>query len=166
MSKKKAKKKKNTAPKKKKRDIKTPLILIAVVAVVGLIIGGIYLHYRLTSLECTDFADKHFESVAAFDATGDEADLKKIYNNRYDDFRGSLDLKGDGTFSFWMDVGYADDGTHKGTYTYDRGSETLKAVFDNGDKADFKLIRNKDGAIDYIEAPYQDYKIRFVIPEV
>ena len=161
MSKKKTKKKKNQAPKKKKRDIKSLLILLAVVAVVGFIIGGFYLNYRLTSLECTDFADSHFESVKAFDASGDEANLKEVYDNRYDAFTGSLDIMGDGTFSFWMSVGYADDGTHKGEYTYDRSKEVLNATFDNGDKAKFRIIRKDGGAIDYIEAPYQDYKIRF-----
>ena len=161
MSKKKKSKKKNNAVKTVKKKSKKPMIIaLCAVAAAAAAIVAIALLNRPE--EPPKFWDKQYSSTSAYDASGDEVELKKIYNNeRYPNYQGSMSLKSDGTFSFWMGVGDPSDGTHKGTYTYDRASETVSATFDNGETAEFKVIKDSEGNIDHIEAPYGEYKIWF-----
>lgn len=164
MSKKKAKKRKPAAPKKKKRSYKSLIITLIVGAVIAGGVTAAYFIYEAGSLHNTVFADKRLVSTSAFTASGDEAELAEVYNVRYDDYQGSMRLKGDGTFTFWMTAGDPEDGTHSGTYTYDREKELITAEFDDGEKAEFKVVKKED-KLDYIEAPYQDYKVRFTLDE-
>lgn len=161
MSKKKAKRKKKPAKKPERKSRKSLITSLCVVAGAALVIGIVYIIYLNTSLAATDFADVTFNSSSAYDASKDEVDIREVYNNRYSGYQGSLTLNGDGTFSFWMTVGDPEDGTHSGDYTYDRGSNKIKAVFDSGEKATFKIIRNEDNTINHIEAPYNDYTVWF-----
>ena len=145
MSKKKKSKKKNNSVKTVKKKSKKPMIIaLCAVAAAAAAIVAIALLNRPE--EPPKFWDRQY----------------RIYNNeRYPNYQGSMSLKSDGTFSFWMGVGDPSDGTHKGTYTYDRASETVSATFDNGETAEFKVIKDSEGNIDRIEAPYGEYKIWF-----
>ena len=167
MSKKRSKKKKSPAagPKKKKIKVKNIVITACVIAAAAVACAVVYIIYLNTSLSDADFAGKMWRSTSAYDSSGDEADLKTIYNNYYRNYRGSLKLKDDGTFSFWMSVGDPTDGTHSGSYTYDRDKDIVNAVFDSGDKADFKIVRDKNKTIEHIEAPYNGYTIYFTLEE-
>lgn len=160
MSKKKNKRK-NTQKTKKKKNLK-PLIgwLSALLAIV-VIVAVSYIYYYNTSLQTTDFANTAWKSVTAYNASNKKVSIKKVYNNYYDNYQGSMELKGDGTFTFWMSVGDPSDGTHSGSYTYDRDSQILNATFGNGEEAEFKIIRNEDNTIDHIEAPYDGYTVWF-----
>ncbi|MCH5304698.1 MAG: hypothetical protein J1E41_07525 [Ruminococcus sp.] len=161
MSKKKSKKRKNPVQKKKQKDFK-PLIIAGVAAIVCVVFIVItYVVYLNTSLEATDFVNKDFKSVSAFDASGDEADMNDIYHVRYDNYQGSLSFKGDGTFELWLTPGSLDDGVHSGSYTYNRDKQVLNATFDSGDKVKFKLVRNSDGTLKRIEVPYDGYTVYF-----
>ena len=158
MSKKKNKKR-NTQ--KTKKNLK-PLIgwLSALLAIV-VIVAVSYIYYYNTSLQTTDFANTAWKSVTAYNDSNKKVSIKKVYNNYYDNYQGSMELKGDGTFTFWMNVGDPSDGTHSGSYTYDRDSQILNATFGNGEEAEFKIIRNEDNTIDHIEAPYDGYTVWF-----
>ncbi len=160
--KKKSKKRKNPYPKKKRKNYKPLIIACAVVVLCAVLIIISYVIYLNTSLEAADFVGRDFRSVSALDASGDEVDMEDIYNVRYDSYQGSLTLKGDGTFELWLTSGSADDGTHRGSYTYDREKQIINAVFDSGEKAKFKLVRNGDNTLKRIEVPYNGYTVYFV----
>lgn len=160
MSKKKNKKK-NTAPKKKRKNLKPLIAWLSVLLVIVLIVGISYIVYYNTSLQTTDFANTHWKSVTAYNDSNKKVSIIKVYNNYYDNYQGSMELKGDGTFTFWMNVGDPNDGTHNGSYTYNRDSQILNATFGNGEKTKFKIIRNEDNTIDHIEAPYDGYTVWF-----
>ncbi len=166
MSKKKAKsKKKNYTQKKKKNDFKSLIAVISVVVGIAAVILVSYLVYFYTSLESTDFANTIWRSKSAYNASDDEVDMDIVYNNKYDNYQGSLELKGDGVFTFWMSPGDPNDGTHQGEYTYDKDKNTISAKFDNGEKVTFKIIREKDNSINHIEVPYKGYNVWFYLSE-
>ena len=158
----KSKKKKKPSPKTPKKKSKKPIIIAACIAAAAVAAIVLAVIFKPAPEQAPEFLDKTYYSAYAYDASGDEAELRDVYNiDRYPNYQGSMSLKSDGTFSFWMTVGDPSDGTHKGTYTYDRSAETVKAVFDNGETAEFKVIKNSDGKIERIEAPYGEYKIWF-----
>jgi hypothetical protein len=166
MSKKKSKKKQQSNIKKpKKKNLKSLIILICVCVAICAVIVVSYFIYMSTSLEGTDFANTIWRSKSAYDASADEVDITTVYNNRYDNYQGSLTLKSSGEFEFWMSPGDPEDGTHKGDYTYDREKEQLSATFDSGEEATFKIIRNSDNTIDHIEVPYEDYTVWFYLSD-
>lgn len=160
MSKKKNKKR-NTQKTKKKRNLKPLIGWLSVLLVIVIIVAVSYIYYYNTSLQTTDFANTDWKSVSAYNDSNKKVSIEKVYNNYYDNYQGSLGLKGDGTFTFWMNVGDPNDGTHSGSYTYDRDSQILNATFGNGEEAEFKIIRNEDNTIDHIEAPYDGYTVWF-----
>lgn len=161
MSKKKSKKtKKHEIVKKKKSPKKTIIITACVVLVLALGIAGAIIADRLTNVKYLDFVGYTMYSQSAYNKDGKETDLKEIYNVRYDNYRGSLTFKEDSTFSLWMTVG-PDDGTNDGTFTYSRGDDVIKGEYKSGKKIEFKIVRNKDGSLKRIEAPYEDYTIYF-----
>ena len=159
MSKKKSKKAKKRQPPKKSGKKAVIITVCVALAAVLLIVGGVLLD-RLTNIKYVDFVGKSFQSEAAYDKKGKEVDLNEIYNVRYDNYHGSLNFKEDSTFSMWMTPG-PDDGSHNGTFTYNRGENVIGGEFKNGEKVKFKIVRNKDGTLKRIEAPYEDYTIYF-----
>lgn len=166
MSKKKTKsKKKNNIQKKKKNNLKSLIAVISVIVGIAIVILVSYLVHFYTSLESTDFANTIWRSKSAYDASADEVDIKTVYNNKYDNYQGSLELKSDGVFTFWMSPGDPNDGTHQGTYTYERDKNTISVTFDNGEEAVFKIVRDKDNSINHIEVPYDEYTVWFYLSE-
>ena len=165
MSKKKSKKTKKHQPVKKKKSNKKAVIAYICVAVAAvLIIVGAIVADRLTNLKYVDFVGHSMYSTSAYDSKGKEVDLRDVYINadRYDNYRGSLVFNEDGTFGMWMGPA-PNNGTNEGTFTYNRGENTIKAEYQNGDKIEFKIVRDKNGGIDHIEAPYEGYTIYFTL---
>ncbi len=162
MSKKKKKKRNPQIKKQKKKSLKPLIAALCITAGVLIVIIASYLIWQNTSLEATDFVNQDWVSVEARDASNDEVNIAEVYNVTYSTYNGKLGLNGDGTFTFWMKPGDESDGTHTGTYTYDRDKEILKMTFDSGDKKDFKIIRGENGTIERIEAPYEEYTIYFI----
>lgn len=158
MSQKKKTKRKKSAPTPKNKSKKPYIILLAVVLAAAAVITT-FVVMNNNARNSAGFYDRTFKSVKAYDASGDEAELQNVYNVRYDSYQGSMSLKDDGTFTFWMTPGSADDGTHGGTYTYNQDKDIIKATFGSGEKADFKIKRKTDGSIDRIEVPYQGYTV-------
>lgn len=157
------KKKRNPHTKKPKKKSIKPLIitLCAAAVVIGAIVAA-YVLWQNFSLEATDFVNKEWVSVEAFDSDGEKVDIFEVYDVTYNNYNGRLNLKGDGTFDFWMSPGDADDGTHSGSYSYDRDKEQLNMTFDSGEKAKYKIIRKND-SIERIEVPYNGYTVYFII---
>ncbi len=160
MSKKKSKKAKKLQPPKKKSGKKTVIITVCVALTAALLIVGGVLLDRFTNIKYVDFVGKSFLSKAAYDKKGKEVDLDEIYNVRYDNYHGSLNFNEDSTFSMWMTPG-PDDNSRNGTFAYNRGENIIGGEFRNGKKITFKIVRNKDGTLKRIEAPYEDCIIYF-----
>ena len=82
MSKSKKKKRKSPLPNKKKKSLKPVIITAAAVVLIAAAVIVSYLVYVNTSLSALDFTEKTLSSVKAYDASGDEAPLNKVYNVR------------------------------------------------------------------------------------
>lgn len=162
VSKKKKKAKKHQIVKKKKSNKKAIIVFVCVAVAAVLVIAGAIVADRLTNVKYADFVGKAFSSQSAYDSKGKEVDLRDVYVNaeRYDTYTGSLGFKEDSTFSMWMGPG-PDDGSHEGTFTYNMGENVINGEFKNGNKIKFKIVRDKNGALKRIEAPYEDYTIYF-----
>ena len=97
-------------------------------------------------------------SQTAKTASGDEVDIREVYNVKYSNYQGNLTFDGDNGFELWLRPGDISDGTHKGTYELD--GDKLKVSFDGGDDKEFILTRN-DGKIARIDVPFEDYVVSF-----
>lgn len=159
--KKKKNKKHHEIVKKKKSNKKTIIVLICVVCAIALAVAGGIIIDRMTNIKYVDFIGKTLHSTAAYDSEGKEVDLYEIYNVRYDNYRGSLQFDEDETFSMWMTPGPDYDST--GSFTFSVGDSVIEAQFNNGEKIEFKIVRDKDGNFSRIEAPYQGYTIYFTM---
>lgn len=161
MSKQKKKKKNNNhqQTQKKNKSVRSSIFAAAVVCgIIAAIVVGVIVYNNVTNITYEEFVGKTMHSKAAYDSSGKEVDLKEVYNNRYDNYQGSLEFNEDETFSMWMTVGSEDDAT--GTYTYS-GGDVIKGKFKNGSEIEFKIIRDKDDNFTRIEAPYEGYTIYF-----
>lgn len=160
--KKKSKKRKRPIEKKKKSHKKTIIALVCTaVAAALLITGGIVLD-RMTNPKYYEFVGYTMQSKSGYDKSGKKIDLRNVYQNaeRYDNYHGTLLFNEDKTFHMSMGPG-PDDGTNEGTYDYNIGENIIKAKYKSGKKINFKIVRNKDGTIKHIEAPYEKYIIYF-----
>ncbi len=97
-------------------------------------------------------------SQSASNASGDEVDIREVYNVRYSNYQGRLVFNSDDTFELWLAPGDLEDGTHSGKYTLE--GDAVTATFDEGTVTQFKLNR-KDGSIRSIELDYDEYTVRF-----
>lgn len=154
-SKKKKKKRNNTNTPKKKKNY---LPIIAAVVVIAAAAAVLFFIFNSPS-PGADFIGKTLTASKAFDASGDEAELSKVYNVRYDAYKGTMTLNEDGTFTFWMTPGSQDDGVHGGKYTYDDNKKIINATFDDGEKIKIKVICDKNGSFNRVEVPYQGYTV-------
>lgn len=98
-------------------------------------------------------------SQSAKNASGDEVDIREVYNVKYSQYRGRLSFDSDNHFELWLHPGDASDGTHSGVY--ELSGDKLTATFDNGVVTDFSLVRS-DGEIAVIEVRYDSYVVSFV----
>lgn len=100
----------------------------------------------------------HWISKSALNASGDEVDVREVYNVRYSNYQGRLDFDGDNHFELWLAPGDVDDGTHTGTYELKENSVT--AAFDEGTVVQFDVVR-ENGKIERIDVGYDDYTVCF-----
>lgn len=155
MSKSKKKRKKsfrNKNSEKKKSNKKIIIIFVLVIAVIAasiIIFVSLFLNNNAKGI-----TGKSWVSKRAYTASGDEAELADIYNNRYTDYEGTLQFTDDGRFEIWLTPGNPDDGTHKGTYTYENGK--ISVTYDNEETAQFDVSYSQDGVVEYISVPYAD----------
>lgn len=98
-------------------------------------------------------------SQSAKTASGDEVDIRQVYNVKYSQYQGKLTFDDQNHFELWLHPGDASDGTHTGTY--ELKEDKLTAAFDEGTVADFSLVRS-DGNVVQIDVPYDDYIVSFV----
>ncbi len=155
----KKKKPKCNSPAIKKKKSKKPIVIIlAVVLAVGIAITA-FAVFNNVSKNSVGIYGKTFKSISAYDASGDEVKLQDVYNVLYSSYQGTAAFNDDGTFTFWMTPGSADDGTHKGTFTYNKDKDIINATFDNREKVKFTIKRNSDGSVKRIEVPYQGYTV-------
>lgn len=147
---------------KKNKNKKSLIKIICVALATILTIACVYVIYILTTPKPSGLENTFWKSVSAYDASNDEVEIEMVYNNYYSSYQGSMIFNEDMTFDFWMGPGNPEDGSHKGTYTYNADNDTVNAVFDNGKKAVFKIVRSDDDSIKRVEAPYNGYTIWFV----
>lgn len=98
-------------------------------------------------------------SQSAKNASGDEVDIREVYNVKYTQYQGRLTFDDADHFELWLHPGDASDGTHTGTY--ELKEDKLTATFDEGSVTDFALTRS-DGEIVRIDVAYDDYTVSFV----
>ncbi len=156
-----SKNKKKTAPAVRNNKVKKsvslkPLIIAAVLvavaaaAVVATVIIGSNIPEQV--------AGTSWVSASASNSADEAVELSEIYNVYYSNYKGTLDFKDDGKFELWLTPGDPADGKHSGTYTVD--GDVIKADFEGGSPAEFKIER--DGKkIKSILVNYGEYKVVF-----
>ncbi|MCH5300835.1 MAG: hypothetical protein J1E56_05890 [Ruminococcus sp.] len=156
MSKRKKKRKKSVDVKntKRKKSYKKQIIglVIGFLLVTAIVVVAIVFSRNPNA----DLIDKTWVSYKAYNSSNKEVELSAVYNNRYTNYQGRLLFNNDGTFEIWLTVGDANDGTHKGTYTYN--GEVINVQYSSGEEAEFQVSKDESGKILYIVAPYtNDY---------
>ena len=159
----KANKKKKMVAREKQRPSKKRIHLKPIIAAViaALLVAALVVFIVIRTNE--DSA-KHvllnttWVSQTAKTASGDEVDIREVYNVKYSNYQGTLSFDGENGFELWLHPSDISDGTHKGSYELD--GDKLKASFDGGTDAEFSLTRN-DGGIVRIDVPYDNYVVSF-----
>lgn len=158
----KSKKKKPVSSKKniqaKKKTNKKTIISIAVAVVLLAAIVALIVVLAVRDSAAHVLRDTNWISQSAKNASGDEVDVREVYNVKYSNYQGRLTFDGENGFELWLSPGDKDDGTHSGTY--ELSDTKLTAKFDEGTSVDFPITR-KDGKITSIEVPYDDYTVNF-----
>ncbi|MBQ1453164.1 MAG: hypothetical protein IIZ23_04265 [Ruminococcus sp.] len=149
--------KKNKQPAKKPFPVK-PFIgaCIAAVLIAGLVVFLVFKTNEDNKKHL--LRSTYWSSISAKNASGDEVDIREVYNVKASTFQGRLEFDKENGFELWLNQGDKDDGTHTGTY--DLSDDKLTATFDSGDVVDFPVIKN-GGDIVRIDAPYGDYVVSF-----
>lgn len=158
-----AKKKKKPAAKNSKKQAKKPF---PVKPLIGACIAGILIAALVVFLvfKTNEENKKHelrstyWSSISAKNASGDEVDIREVYNVKASTFQGRLEFDKEDGFELWLNQGDKDDGTHTGKY--ELSDDKLTATFDSGVTVDFPLTK-KDGEIVRIDVPYEDYVVSF-----
>ena len=146
-----------TSPAKKKLSAKKlAAIIIAAVLVVALIVFIVIISVRDHAAHA--LRDTYWISQSAKNASGDEVDIREVYNVKYSNYQGYLTFDGENGFELWLSPGDSNDGTHTGKY--ELSDTKLTATFDEGSVVDFPVTR-KDGKITSITVPYDDYTVYF-----
>ena len=155
-----AKKKKQHNTKNQKKRFPVRRGVIGAAAAVLLIAAVVFL-VLMTRAEQAKYALNGTDWVAqsAKNASGDEVDVREVYQVRYAQYRGTLSFDDTHHFSLWLQPGDASDGTHTGTYEI--AGDKAVATFDSGDVAAFPLVV-RDGQVMQIEVAYDDYVVTFV----
>lgn len=156
MSKRKKKRKKSVDVKntKRKKSYKKQIIcsVIGTLVVAAIIVVAIVFSRNPNA----DLIDKTWVSYKAYNSSNEEVELSAVYNNRYTNYQGRLLFNNNGTFEIWLTVGDANDGNHKGTYTYN--GEVINVQYSLGVEEKFQVSKDESGKILYIVAPYtNDY---------
>ena len=113
--------------KKKPRFLKiiigTAVALVCAAAVVLLVINAL--------------RNTEWKSVSALNASGDEVDVREVYNVRYSQYQGKLTFDSENGFELWLRPGDPSDGTHSGKYEID--GDKANVTFDEGTDTAFAL---------------------------
>ena len=148
---------KSAAPKKKPFPVKALIAgIIAAVLVAALVVFLVIQKNQDNARH--ELRSSYWVSQSAKNASGDEVDIREVYNVKYSNYQGRLEFDKDNGFELWLSPGDAADGTHSGTYEI--SGDTVKATFDDGSTAEFALTR-RDGAIAQIDVNYGEYTVSF-----
>lgn len=155
------KKTKNSIPAKKHfNKLKMIVFISLAILIIGIAVFVVILNTNSdTSKIKKDLCKTYWTPISARNASDDEVEIEQIYNTEYSSYKGSLEYHEDNTFSFWMSPGSPDDGTHSGKYEVADNS-TVNMYFDDGTNTKFG-IEYADGKVLFVEANYDNYKIKF-----
>ena len=158
-----AKKKKKPAAKNSKKQAKKPFPVKPIIGacIAGVLIAGlVVLIVFITNEDNKKHAlrSTYWVSQSATTASGDEVDIREVYNVKASTFQGRMEFDKEDGFELWLNQGDKDDGTHTGKY--ELSDDKLTATFDSGDTVVFSLTK-KDGDIVRIDVPYGDYVVSF-----
>ena len=113
--------------KKKPRFLKiiigTAVALVCAAAVVLLVINA-HTENAKHVLRNTEW-----KSVSALNASGDEVDVREVYNVRYSQYQGKLTFDSENGFELWLRPGDPSDGTHSGKYEIDGDKLSIEDSF-------------------------------------
>lgn len=157
-----AKKRKNSGKKpetQKKKPFPVRALIAGILAVIFIASLVVFLVIRANMDNAKhELRSSYWVSQSAKNASGDEVDIREVYNVKYSNYQGRLEFDKDNRFEIWLSPGDSTDGTHSGTYEI--SGDVLTATFDEGTKAEFALTR-KDGEITRIDVNYDEYTVSF-----
>ena len=94
---------------------------------------------------------------SADNASGDEVDIREVYNSYYSNYQGTLSFESNGTFELWLSPGNPTDGTHTGTYEI--AGDKINVLFDDDTQSQFDIVTK--GEKQCIVVTYDGYKVYF-----
>ena len=157
MAKKKKKPAKNNTPQKKPFPVKKVIIAAAAAVVVAALVAVIVINVNADSAKHA-LRGTYWVSESAVNASGDEVDIREVYNVRYSNYQGNLHFDSEDKFELWLAPGDRSDGTHSGSC--ELKDNTLAVKYDNGTSDEWKLTK-KDGKIVRIDLAYDSYTVSF-----
>ena len=152
---------KKTGQNKKKFPLRNFIIIIAAVVLVASVVTFIVITTKKDS-KTDELRNTYWVSETAKTASGDEVDVREVYNVRYTTYQGRLNFDGENGFELWLRPGDPSDGTHSGKYEID--GDKADVTFDEGTKTAFALTRT-EGSITRIELNYDGYTVAFARSE-
>ena len=148
-------------PAKKKPRLRKIIIGITVALVCAAAVALLVINAHRESAKQV-LRNTEWKSVSALNASGDEVDVREVYNVRYSQYQGKLTFDGENGFELWLRPGDPSDGTHSGKYEID--GDKADVTFDEGTKTAFALTRT-EGSITCIDVLYDGYTVTFVRSE-
>ena len=94
---------------------------------------------------------------SANNASGDEVDIREVYNSHYSNYQGTLSFSSNGTFELWLSPGDPSDGTHTGTY--ELSGDKINVLFDDDTQSQFDIVTK--GGTQCIVVTYDGYDVYF-----
>lgn len=104
-----------------------------------------------------NLSDTLWIPASANNASGDEVDIREVYNSHYSNYQGSLSFSSNGTFELWLSAGDPTDGTHTGTY--ELAGDKINVLFDDDTQSQFEV--KKSGDSEFIIVTYNEYDVTF-----
>lgn len=157
-----AKKKKKPAPKQKKQAKNKFQLkrLIAIITAAALVVTGVVVIVITAnkSGEAQALRGTRWVSETAKNASGDEVDVREVYDVKYTNYQGRLTFEGADGFQLWLRPGDQGDGTHSGTYKL--SGDRAEVTYDDGTESEFRIIRT-GGEITQIIVPFENYEVGF-----
>lgn len=150
----------NRDAKKKNKKKKTTAVVFSAIAACVFIIVAIVAVNVISSSKTAELTSSVWVPQGAKNASGDEVEMREVYNTNYSAYQGSMSFSDDGTFKLWLSPGDPDDGTHNGKYTLS-DSDKITLSFDDGTNTT-ATVKQKNGSISAVVLKYNDYEITFV----
>ncbi len=104
-----------------------------------------------------EIKDTAWVPSSADNASGDEVDIREVYNSYYSNYQGTLSFESNGTFELWLSPGNPTDGTHTGTYEI--AGDKINVLFDDDTQSQFDIVTK--GEKQCIVVTYDGYKVYF-----